>query len=204
MKTLDFTPPSYRLTLQRRARRRRYVLWLVLLVGALGGWTGTQHLRLERVERKLASLQEVYARQEPMVLQAVALERDLEQAVARQALYANLCGGAELYRVLAQLSTLLPDSVVLSELTIRQEDRLAAGPETACQPDASGSNLAGDCLNTTLTGYAVRVADVGKLVHGLTDSDLFAQVQMSYARPGEFEGNPVRVFEIQCGLPQFE
>jgi len=204
MRTLDFTPPSYRVALARRARRRRQAFWLVILVGALGGWTGTQHLRLERLEHKLASLQQVRARQEPMVLQSVALERDLEQVAARQTLYANLCGGARMHRVLAQLSTLLPDSVVLSQITIRYEDRLAAGSKANCRPDGPGHNLAEDCLNTTLTGYAARVADVGRLVHGLTDSDLFTQVQMNYARAGEFMENPVRVFEIQCRLPQFE
>ena len=204
MKTLDFTPATYQLSLQRRARRRRQALCLTLLVAALGGWTGMQQLRLDRLERKLSSLQSVRARQEPVVLQSVSLERSLEQIKARMALYADLCGGAELHQVLAQLSALLPDSVVLSGITIRQDDRLSASSDKHCQPDASGRFLSEDCLNTTLTGYAARVADVGRLVHDLTESDLFAQVQMSYARPGEFRGNPVRVFEIQCRLPQFE
>jgi hypothetical protein len=217
MKTLDFTPTWYREALARRAQRRRLVIWLVLIVGALGTWTLTLQARLHGARSDLAALTQMRERQEPMVAQATLEQVELAQALAREARFADLCGGLRLHQVVAELATCLPESAALHRLSIEQDARLTPaepGPATttpagqtptgavAVTAVASASSPARP--NTMFTGYSVRPTDVGKLVDELAQSGVFGDVQLKFSRPAEANGLAVREFEIQCRLPQFE
>ena len=198
MKTLNFLPDWYREQLQRRARARRRTTWLVLVVAAAGCWSGLQQVRIVRAEGRLAALRAQHQLQTPMVDQAVWLRKTLLELDSEHTLYADLCGGAKLHQIFAELADRLPASVVLEGLEIDRGPRLqpAGEPETKSNEPTPP--------NTLIRGYAVRAADVGRLVNELTKSPVFEDVVLKYAQPTEVDGHALRGFEIQGQVPQFE
>ena len=218
MKELDFTPTAYRAHLVSRRARRRFRLWMILLVGTMSGWGLLNQARISRARASLAELQSAHTQQDPLVEESHRLLVELATVSARHARIADQAGGVRMYQVLAELSARIPASAVLSEACIEQPNRVDTSPNPApdavreparaaprigaLKPASDGNDS--NRLNTALSGYAQRESAVARAVNELGQSLLFRDVELRFSRPVEVGGEMIREFEIACRLPEYQ
>lgn len=199
MRNIDFTPSWYRDAVAARSVRRRHIVWVVLLVGSLGGWAFVQDARIRSARADTRLLEGIFAQQSASVHLAMELDEQLEHARARLEVLAGLEGGANQCRLLAEISELLPATVVLDGVQITRRNRLAIETDEGA-PDRGEVPR----LNTTIRGHAIKGRDVGRLMKALSASGVFDEVGLTFSRPSRIGGLDVREFEIRCRLPLFQ
>lgn len=205
MKDIDFRPTSYRDWLARRARGRRRVAWMGLLVVVMAVWSVVKSSEMTKALAALRATRTAYARDQAAATRVGSLEDELNAERVRGEVRKQVMGGVDMHAVFAELAILQPANVALNQVDIRRDDRVVASashepgsPRTAV-PDAAGLRR-----NVILLGYAREDSAVAQYVHALSNSLVFEDVRLMFARPAGGIGPGTREFEVRCRLPLFE
>lgn len=205
MKDIDFRPTSYRDWLARRARGRRRVAWMGLLVVIMAVWSVVKSSEMTKALAALRVTRTAYVQDQAAATRVGSLEDELNAERVRGEVRKQVMGGVDMHAVFAELALLQPANVALNHMDVRRDDRLA--PSVARDPGAgraAGPNASGPKRNVVLLGYAREDSAVAQYVHALSNSPVFEDVRLMFARPAGGIGPGTREFEVRCRLPLFE
>lgn len=234
MKELDFLPEWYKDDKRRQLHvRRQYVALAAVFLGMMI-FNVTEIHRAGKAAAKAASLENQRAGAEAVVHEFDELTKQLNEVKTRAKLVEQMDSRVEVAALLAEMSHLIGDSVVLRKLEVLAEP--FRRPEEKGQAKGSAVRLAGRAggsekdlplgrvkLRIVLTGVAAHPADVPDLVCRLEASPYFQRVQPSFygttrvpggprPAPGPQEGGAVKTqgvpgvteFEIVCYLANYK
>ncbi|MCH7703833.1 MAG: PilN domain-containing protein [Planctomycetes bacterium] len=205
MKDIDFRPTSYRDWLARRARGRRRVAWMGLLVVIMAVWSVVKSSEMTKALAALRVTRTAYVQDQAAATRVGSLKDELNAERVRGEVRKQVMGGVDMHAVFAELALLQPANVALNHMDVRRDDRLA--PSVAREPGAeraAGPNASGVRRNVVLLGYAREDSAVAQYVHALSNSPVFEDVRLMFARPAGGIGPGTREFEVRCRLPLFE
>jgi len=232
MKELDFLPDWYRRNRRHQSHMRKQYLALLIASLAMMGFNVTATHRAHQAAAELTSHEVECARAEAVVSEFNLVTKELNDLRGKADLIARMDPKVDVAAVLAELSHLIGESVVMRRVDLVAEPfrRSPAGPETT----GSVVRIAGTSENAgkptwlgstrcrvVLAGVAARPADVADLVCRLDQSSYFRQVSPSFSRGVKIQpGAPVAQenktapkapetveateFEIICYLANYE
>ena len=205
MKEIDFLPEWYKESKRQRQHvRRQYVVLAVAFIAMISYNTTATH-RITRASAELARLEGKRVEAEIASQEFNTVTRNLNQVREKAALIERIDSKINLAAVLAEMSHILGETVVLSRVEFIAEPfaddekdprtsdtgvRIADGKK-----DTSRETLVGSVrFRIVLTGVAVSPADVAALVRRLDDSSYFHRVHASFWRSGKVQvsGQPVQ------------
>ena len=205
MKEIDFVPDWYRASRRRRRDLMVRVTCLGILAVAMIAASAGRYAQTASARKDLTHLQASFKGQADVIHGRSVLELRLEQLRDKQQLLANVAGGAALHGLLAALSHLMPDAVVLTELRVAQGRRIADARPPEGEASEHAAPPAGDRDGTLeIKGRAASDVNVGSLMTNMARSRLFRDVRLRYAKPVVVNGRQARDFKLTCRLPQFE
>lgn len=212
MKEIDFIPEWYK-TGQKRivGYHRQYilitVLFVVLLVWshAAGSFVSRVKAEVNRVQNLLevkTPLAQVYCKMKETVANLQANAHVLERVEPR----------VDLSHVIAELSYLVSDQIVLSKIDIQSEavQAVPTGKKKDVVRIAAGTGRTSSALpeestrsKVTIAGIAARGSDVASLISKLEESSWFCRVIPGYSRSKETKGVMTMEFEIGCYVANY-
>lgn len=205
MKDIDFRPTSYRDWLARRARGRRRAAWVGMLVAIMAVWSVVKSSEITKALAASRVMRTAYARDQAVATQVRMLQGELNAERVRAEVRKQVMGGVDMHAVFAELAILQPGNVALTQVDVRRDDRLApAGSREPVAERAGGQDASGVRRNVVLLGCAREDSAVAQYVHALSNSPVFEDVRLIFARPAGEIGPGTREFEVRCRLPLFE
>jgi len=204
MKEIDFLPEWYKERKRQRQRVRRQYMVLAVAFIAMIGYNTTATHRISRAGAELARLEGKRVEAEIAFQEFNTVTSDLNRVREKAALIERIDSKINVAAVLAEMSHILGETVVLSRVEFIAEPVAddEKGPRTSDtgvriadgKKDASRETLAGSVyFRIVLTGVAVSPADVAALVRRLDDSSYFHRIHASFWRSGKVQvsGRPV-------------
>lgn len=234
MKDLDFLPDWYKDRKRRHSRVRKQYIALVAVFLLMMTFNLTALHRAARVAADVSRHEEQRTRAEAIVDEFNLVTRELNQMKAKADLVHRIDTGIDVAPILAEISHVVDESVILSKIEFVAEPIVA--PDAAGQaqgpgmrmPKADGAQrelqLSQSTLRIVLSGVAVQPSQVADLVCRLDESAYFHHVRPSfYGRTKISVGSPLAVskpgvasvadapgtldataFEITCALANYE
>ncbi len=205
MHEIDFLPERLR---SQRARRRRIACQAYMLCACLVVMFLVGYVRHGLVSEARAELNDLNGQVEE-IRQQLSLREELElQQVGLRVLSsieADLGSRVEILDVLAELERVIPSSIALANLNL--ETLALRVPVTPVAAGGAARTSRGSHklksqsikrLRLMITGQSPTETGVANLVGQLTSSPLFEDVDMDFAREGQFRGRKAREFQISC------
>ena len=203
MKEVDFVPAWYRAVQRRRRDLAVRISSLCVLVAAMAVWSVRNLAVVHAAETDLAAVRESYDLQSAPLARIEELREKMQDLQERQTLLSCVRGGARVDQILAELTRLMPQALVLADVGIVQPDRTQA----PLASDAANTNT-GDSVSelgrVEIMGFAGSSAEVGSFHTALVESPCFEDVQMSYCRPAVHRNRKGREFLLTARLPLFD
>jgi Tfp pilus assembly protein PilN len=200
---IDFLPRSIRADRARRRSLKRQI-WLVVFV--VGGLTGLGHVRQGQIAEGKASLAAL-STQITTVNRQLAMRNDLEQQLAdlmiKKRIDDTLGSRANALEVLAELERTLPESIVLTSLTLEAVEvrtpvkRSSSGDAPVAAAPVPREKVS-KRVRLVFTGMAPTDVDVANFIAQMSAGRLFEDVSMGYSRNMEYRGRNVRDFQASC------
>ena len=226
MKELDFLPKWYKDDKRRQLHvRRQYVALVAVFLGMMT-FNVTEIHRAGKAVAKAGSLENQRVGAEAVVHQFDGLTKQLNELKTRAKLVEQMDSRVDVAAILAEMSHLIGDSIVLRKLEIlaepfrrAEEKGQTKGSAVRLASRAAGSEkdlpLGRVRFRIVLTGVAAHPADVPDLVCKLEDSAYFQQVQPSFygstrmqagtrSVPGPQEGAAAVKTQGVPGVTEFE
>ncbi len=226
MKELDFLPAWYRDEKCRQVRmRKQYVALAAVFLGMMT-FNVTEIHRAGKAAARAASLENQRVGADAVVHEFDVLTKELDEVRTRAKLVEQMDSRLDVAALLAEMSHVIGESVVLRKLEILAEP--FGRPEEKEQAKGSVVRLAGRApgpeksaplgrvrFRVVLTGVAAHPADVPDLVCKLEASPYFQRVQPSFsgsvrvpagarAAPGSQGGAATVKTESAPGVTEFE
>ena len=207
MQNVDFLPERIR---AQRRRSRRVAKHTYMLTICLAGLTILGFLRNGQIQTVRAEEGQLGAQESDIDLQLArrdSLEREKAELYVIQKIDGQLGSRLSAFMLLSELQGLLPESVVLTQLSVETMDVLVGsggvkanrtrGVRTAAaRLDATDATV--KRLRLTLTGLATKDVDVANFIGQVSACPLFEDVNMSYSRDGKIEDRMARQFQASC------
>jgi Tfp pilus assembly protein PilN len=191
MKELDFLPQWYKEDRCRHVHVRRQYIALVAVFVAMMIFNLTEIHRAGKAAARAAGLESQRAGAETVVHEFDLLSKEFNELKTRAKLVEQMDSRVDIAALLAEMSHIIGDSVVLRKLEILAEP--FGRPEEKEQAKGSAVRLAGRAAGAekgpplgrvkfriVLTGVAAHPADVPDLVCRLEASPYFQRVQPSF------------------------
>lgn len=202
MREIDFLPEWYKEGKRQRVHmRRQYVALTVVFLTMLTYNLAGEH-RISRASAALSRLEDRRAQAEEVMSEFNRISRALGQHRAKADAVGQVDSRIDLAAVLAEISHLVNERVILSKVEfisepVAQADKTKPGASgsavrAAGKPSSSGPEapLGEVRFRIVLAGVAVEPSDVGTLVCKLDESPYFKRVIPSYSRPGKINVSP--------------
>lgn len=187
MKEIDFLPEWYREGRRRRGHmKRQYALLIVFFLAIMTYNTVSTH-RISKANAELATLEDRRFWAEGVMHEYHTLSKQLGAHQAKVATVQKVDARIDMAAVLAEISYIIGDRVILSRLEFISEPAVSE-PKTANRSGAAVRSAAASRpggrtvslgplrFRVALAGVAVDSSEVGSLVRRLEDSPYFRQV----------------------------
>lgn len=217
MKELDFLPEWYKARKRRHSMVRKQYIGLVAVFLLMMAFNLTATHRAARVTAEVVRHEDQRMRAEAIVNEFNLVTRDLNGMKAKADLVHRIDTGVDIAAILAEISYIVDDSIVLSKIEFAAEpfsqpDNSSRTKGPTVQTSAKATNgqqklpLGESKLQVILAGVAVLPADVADLVCRLEESAYFQQVRPSFygktnAQAGSSAGSPRRVETAGGNVP---
>lgn len=201
MTPIDFRPSWYR----AKFRRKRETMIRLTILGVLAaeltlGSVGT-FTQKAVARQEVAKMQAALSDQEEALHHLGRRQVELDELHQKNRLLSDVSGGVAVHEILAELSGLLPNAAVVTELrlvqTRRIEDVVPAVHGASRGPIAEKEQGA-----LEITGWASTNINVGMFMANLSASVLFHNTQLQYSNPATMNGRAGREFKLTCLFPQ--
>jgi len=197
MKEIDFLPEWYKEGRRQRLHVCRQYVVLAIAFIAMISYNVTSTHRISRASAELTRLEQRRAEAESAFHEFNAVTGDLNKVREKADLIERVDSKINVAAVLAEMSHILGETVVLSRVEFVAEpfsdDEKGAGTggtgvRRAGTSGVSRETLVGSvCFRIVLSGVAVSPADVAALVRRLDDSSYFHRVYASFWRNGKVQ-----------------
>lgn len=222
MKDIDLLPEWYKSGRRRQVGLQGQYIALGVLLAVMVSWSFFTGSGLSKARAKLARQQPQIAEAEAVLQQVQQLEYEIQQIKKRADLLDELDSGLNIPNVISELSYLIDNNLVLSEVSFeaerfensQQKKRPASGVRVAgAGSTKSGAELLGKVrFKVILKGIAAETSDVGELVRKLEQSDYFCSVSLLFSRNKQLRigyrdaqrSREVSEFEINCYLANYQ
>jgi hypothetical protein len=232
VKELDFLPEWYRDGRRRQSHMRKQYIALALTFFAMISFNVTATHRASQAAAKLARSEEQRVYADGVVYEFNRITKELNALKTKTGLIERIDSQVDVAAVLAEMSHLIGEAVVLRKVELAAEPWRRAARESEQKSSAvrlAGKSenygkpaLLGNCrFRVILAGVAAHPSDVADLVCRLDESSYFREVSPSFSRgtkiqtPGEAapgdkvagknrESLDVTEFEISCYLANYE
>ncbi|MCK6483883.1 MAG: PilN domain-containing protein [Phycisphaerae bacterium] len=210
MNEIDFIPPAYHAAAARRRTCRAQAVWGLAMVVMMCVWSWSHHISEVRAAADLAAAREQRALVEgrKQFLDAQTVEHQMLSS--RMSILESLDDAASWVVVLAEISALLPDGAVLTDVSVNAvvDSRAPTASPGAAKGSGAGTGAGAvteaaeedeSTLPTLrLIGAAPSNLHISAFTAKLGGSPLFRDVQTSYVRDATFGDLKVRQFEVVC------
>lgn len=203
MDRIDFLPERIRV---KRQRNRRLVLQANLLVACVVALAALAYVRqgkLTQAQAELNLLCERSAEAGRQLELKASLERQQAELMIMQRIEGHLGSRVNTLDVLAEIERLMPESMVLADLSIEAmevSDKSRKNGAAAVTPISAtpGQERTVKRLRLVLTGLAPNDVDVANFIGQMSASPLFEDVNMGYAKNVVYHGRGAREFQTSC------
>jgi len=154
--------------------------------------------------QQLAQLRSTIKSQTTAFERLSELATNLDELKLKRALLSDVSGGAPVHAMLAELSQVMPEGLVLTKVRYTQHRRIgsvAGEPPPSGRPPPNNTERADELR---LTGLAKTDRDIGLMMSRMAASDLFERITLVYSQPVAHGDVLAREFELTCVVPQFE
>lgn len=208
MNDMDFIPATYHHATARRRSARTQVLWGVGMAAVMAAWLWVHGVEMARAQDQL---QAVRVEQEQLSARKRFFDELVSERVrlqARDAVQEAVNDSASWVVVMAELSTLLPDGALLTDIAIDAGEELPAVRRLAVDP--AGAAVQSPGMNAApapaskgwprlkLVGAAPSNVLVSTFTARLGGSPLFRDVQTGMVKDAVVAAHKVRQFEVDC------
>ncbi len=212
MKDIDFIPEWYRTGRQRKVSYRRQYTIIACLFGLLAAWSFTTGVSVSRSRAEASQRERTYRADETITARFETIKKELSGLTDQQQCLARVDPKVDFAAVLAELSYLVGDRVILKALDIQSEkfqaDKTTDKPSMIVLGDGKREkesvlpepNLR---YRFKLTGIAADAADVAGLVSSLESSNYFCQILPGFSKTVQVKSHPVTEFEVSCYLANY-
>jgi len=212
MKEIDFIPEWYRTGQKRMVSYHRQYVLIAFLFVALLSWSHFAGAFVSRAQARVEATESLLKIEEPL-LQAYNRTKagvaDLQGSVR---IIARVRPRVDVSHVIAELSHLVSDQIVLSRIDVRSE-ALKSSPAAArkhvvtiaSQGDRGSSVLPEESIRSkvVIVGIAAEASDVASLISKLEESPWFCRVIPGYSRSKKIKDVVVTEFEIGCYVANY-
>lgn len=214
MNNLDFIPDWYRADQRRKRRYHRMYALLGLLLLVLVGLNVVIGRHVSRVSAEVATVQAVIDAARQRVDEAAGLQNEIMEIDRKTAELKAVAPRTRTSAVMAELSHITADNIVLSKLQFRTEpvDKGAVKQTQASgavvrteQAAAQTQQPMPEPVRTKviLNGIAAMPSDAASMIYRLEQSAYFEQVVPVYTRAKKIKDRSVTEFEIQCYVADY-
>ena len=212
MKEIDFIPEWYR-TGQKRmvSYQRQYVLMAFLFV-ALLVWSHATGSFVSRAKAGVDKTQDLLKIEEPLSQTYNKIKAGVVDLQNNAGVLERVRPRVDVSHVIAELSHLISDRIVLGRIDIRSEG-LQSVPTAgkrhvvtiAAQGGRTSSSLPQESIRSkvTIAGIAAEGSDVASLISKLEESSWFCRVIPGYSRSKTIKGIVITEFEIGCYVANY-
>ncbi len=212
MKEIDFIPEWYRTGRKRMVRyHRQYVLITFLFVGLLA-WSHVAGLFVSRAKARVNKTQDLLQIEERLSQTYNKIKAGVADLQTNAHVLERVRPRVDLSRVIAELSHLISDRIVLSRIDVRSE-ALQSVPTAekkhvvtiAAQNDQTFSALPHESTRSkvTIAGMAAEASDVASLISKLEESPWFCRIIPGYSKSNKIKGVVITEFEIGCYVANY-
>jgi len=198
MREIDFLPEWYKEGRRQQQHLHRQCLGLAVAFLVMISYNVTSMHRIARAGGELRRLEGKRIEAENACQEFSIVTGDLSKVRSKADLIQRIDSKIDVAAVLAEMSQLMGETVVLSRVEFKaepfaDEEKSPRAAETGVRPadgknDAAKESLVGNVrFRITLSGVAVSPADVAALVRRLDDSSYFHRVYASFWRNGKIQ-----------------
>ena len=233
MKDIDFLPEWYKNGRRRQTAYRAQYVALAGMIAVMMVWNFLTGRAVSQAEAEIAQISEERATEHNVSQEYLGLQRRLKQFQSKAATIEKIESHVDVASILAELSYLIDDSVVLKKLDLISEpfpkeekqkkkgqDRSIVRVARKSAAQSADGPVGKARYRIVMTGIAADGGDVMLLLSRLEESAYFFRVELSFSRnadidikgrsaattddtPGSFMAKPGRS-ESSVGVSEFE
>jgi hypothetical protein len=207
MKEIDFLPEWYKQGRVQQKKHREFYVALGLIVFIMAVWSIFANGRVVAARARNTSLENARLIQARFEDEYSAAEKDYQGLQAKAAILKSVESRIIVSDVIAELTHLLGDKVVLKKLEIRTEPLEKFNKQTGVKTalETANSPFAKDeRFKITIGGLAPDAAEVAETLNRLEQSDYFFQIVPGFSRNvkvGEYQASE---FEISFYIANYK
>ena len=218
MKEIDFIPSWYKATLKRKRSYHRQYLLLSVLFALMMAWSFIVGSHVSSVKAEVEDMRQASDQAKKRVDQALSLESEIAALQVQSTILETITPRTDISAVLAELSYLAGENVMLSNLSIEKETLKAAAKQDAkaaatqkvtigavdkTKNDTSVSGLPSR-KKIVLSGIAASPADAARMLARLENSVYFEEVAPVFSKARKVKDHDVTEFEIRCYVADYK
>lgn len=209
MKELDFLPQWYRSDQKRRASYKWQYIVIGIIFAAMIGWSFVTGGVIHTTKAGIGDNKE----HTTVIDEYRALNEKHKSLLEGQEILTNCDARMHVSSIMAELSWLIDNSVVLRGLEIKAEDSSkviqqmmpAAGGSVVRRNVGNQDNKDSKTLyKLVISGIAAEAKDVAKLIYKMEESNYFCNIIPGYSRNVEVNEKKVSEFEISCYIANYK
>lgn len=217
MKEIDFIPQWYKAGRERRRRHIRQYALMAVMFTLMVSWGFVINGHVSHVSAEVEEIQTAFEKARIRSEQAVDLKSQVAKMREKTTLLDKIEPRTKITAILGELSYLIGENVILSQLSLQNE--LIQNPEkkqamTSAVVVQGGGSQKNDQDNVVpvlpsrckvvLTGIAARPADAARLIARLEQTEYFDHVLPVFSKAKKIKDKDVTEFEIRCFVADYQ
>jgi len=209
MKEIDFIPEWYKTGLRRRVSYHRQYTMILCLFVALLAWSYSAGNFLSTAKAMVEGARNLLDASEPFAREHAALLEEIRDLTEKAEVIERIRTRTPVENVLAELSHLIGDRVVLGSIelfseALRQEGAKRDVVVISRRTDKDASLPDADSFTkVVLAGIAADAADVAALIAAMENSSYFCRIIPEYSRNKEVRGYLATEFQITAHVADY-
>ncbi len=201
---IDFLPRHIKVDRARRRSLKRQAFLVGAVAAGLGILGYVREGMITEARADLASLDNQIHSVSRQLSMRSDLEKQLAELMIKKRIDDTLGSRANALEVLAELERTLPESIVLTSLTLEAVEvrvpikSVAAGAPVVAGAQPQPKEKVVKRVRLVFTGLAPTDVDVANFIAQMSAGQLFEDVSMGYAKNVDFRGRSVRGFQASC------
>lgn len=217
MKEIDFIPDWYRADQKRRRRCHRQYALLGMLLVMLIVWNFVLGHHVRRVRAEAEAVQSIIDTAACKLDETASLQNEISDLGRKAGELESLAPRTKTSAILAELSCIAGDNIILNKLTLGYElidapaavQNGAAGAivkvsQTGSPAQDNQKSPAAFRTRAVLSGISAVSADAAALIYRLEQSEYFEQVVPVFSGTKKIRDNEVTEFEIRCYVSDYK
>jgi len=212
MKEIDFIPQWYKDRQKKQVGYHTQYVVIIVIFAAIVLWSFGTCISVSKAKAQMKRIEASLAANAELADECNKLTTVLSRLRDKVRILDKLSHKTSIANVIAELSFLVPDNVILSKVDIGLE-RFEATADPANKSNVRLLRRGADAADAmpaqnsrfkvVLAGIAAGVEDVAALISAMEDSSYFCQVVPGFSRSSKAKDITVTEFEVGCYLANY-